>query len=198
MNKLRLITNNSGMESLYFLIPLFFVVILVFPISIRLKSSINVSKNLSYLAIYLYKKRLVLFKIMYRDKKLFLTTKRKKKEIDITISMNEIYFIDTFVENLKEKVQFRKVNVNSKIGTNNAMETAISCGLVSSIANIIFGYLKNKKSTYSFSNNIIPCFDKQIYLNCIYISISTTLFDLIYSLIISLFGLRRKVYEREQ
>ncbi|MBO5884308.1 MAG: DUF2953 domain-containing protein [Clostridia bacterium] len=112
--------------------------------------------------------------------------------------MNEIYFIDTFIENVKEKVQFRKVCVNSKIGTNNPLSTAISCGTISGIANIIFGYIKNKKYSCSFSNNIIPCFNKQIFLNCIYINISTTIFDLIYSFIISLFGLRSKVYEREQ
>ena len=183
------------MESLYFLIPLFFVVSLVFPLNFRLKSSVNITKNTSFLAIYLFKIRLVLFKIIYNENKLFVTTKKKKKEIEITISLNEIYFIDTFIENLKEKLQFRKVVINSKLGTNDAASTAILCGTVSSFTNIYCGYLKNKKRTCSFANNVYPCFDKSIYLNCIYLSLTTTLFDLIYSLIISLFGLRRKKYE---
>ena len=174
-----ILTNNSGMESLYFLIPLFFVIMLVFPINFRVKCSINLTANLSYLAIYLFKLRLALFKVVYSEKKLFITTKKKKKEIEITISMNEIYFIDTFLENLKEKVQFRKLCVNSKIGTTDAYKTAIVCGTVSSMANIIFGYLKNKKSTCSFINNITPCFARKIYLNCIYLSVTTTLFYLI-------------------
>lgn len=184
------------MESLYFLIPLFFVLILIFPLNISLKLCLDIHKKKGYVSIFLWKLRIILIKVVMRDDKLFIITKKKKKEIELSLSFKQIYFIDYIVENLKDKTRVKKLSINSRIGTKDAYSTAMLCGYVVSIFKWFFAYLKNQKPTASMQINVMPAYNRPVFVICMYLNLTTTLFDLIYSLIISLFSLRSKVYER--
>ena len=178
--------------------PLFFVLILITPINFRLKIVLNVNQKMAYVSIFLWKLRIIFFKLFVRDNSIFVLTKKKKKEIEISLSIKQIYFVEQFLDNLKDKVQPKKIAVYSKIGTNNAHTTAMICGTITALIKMAFSFLKNKKPTCAMDNNITPCFNADIGIFCGYLCFSITLFDLLYSLIISLFSLKRGVYERSK
>ncbi len=185
------------MESLYFLLPLFFIVVVILPLNFRLKLCFNAQKGIVYVSIFLWKFKLVLFKIFPKDKNIIITTKKHKKEIEFSLSIKQIYFVEQFTNNLKSKTQIRKICVYGRVGYFDAYKTAITCATINSFIELVFCYLKNKKPTCAFKNNVCPCFNRNIMLFSLYTSLTITLFDLLYSVVISLFSLRSKKYERD-
>ena len=185
------------MESLYFLLPLFFIVALVIPLNIKIKLCFNAQNEMVYVSIFLWKLKLVLFKIFSKDKSIIVTTKKHKKEIEFSLSIKQIYFVEQLTNNLKSKTQIKKICIYGKVGLVDAYKTAMACSTLITFIEIIFCYIKNKKPTCSMENNISPCFNKDIMLFSLYASFSITLFDLLYSIVISLFSLRSKKYERD-
>ncbi len=185
------------MESLYFLLPLFFIVVIILPLNFRIKLCLNVQKEIIYVSIFFWKFKIVLFKIFFKDKNIIITTKKKKKEIEFSLSAKQIYFVEQLTNNLKSKTQIRKICVYGRVGYYDAYKTAMTCATVNSFIELLFCYLKNKKPTCSMENNICPCFNKEILLFSLYTSLTITLFDLLYSVVISLFSLRSKKYERD-
>lgn len=185
------------MESLYFLIPLFFVVLMVFPLSLRVKLALDVNKKQAITSIFLWKIKLITLKIYIKDNKLYLLTKRKKKEIEIKLSIKEIYFVESIGENLKDKTTLRKVNFYGKVGLDDAKNTAVATGSILIALKTLFAYLKNYKPTCVMSANISPCYENSVFILCAYVSFTITIFDLLFSLIISLFSLRSKAYGKQ-
>ena len=184
------------MESLYFLLPLFFVLLILMPINFKIKTTLNADKKMIYLSIFLWKFKLVLFKIFLNDKKVILYKKKKKKEIEISLSVKQIYFVEQLSNNLKSKTQIHKISFYGKIGLSDAFNTALYCALAISIIETILCYFKNRKPTCSMQNMIMPSYNKKILLFTLYTSVSITLFDLFYSILISLFSLRSKKYAK--
>ena len=184
------------MESLYFLLALFFIIILFIPLNFRIKGVLNIQSGWLLISIFLWKIKIIFLRLLIKDKTIYITTKKKKKEIQISLSQKQIYFVEQLIENLKNKVQPRKISIYSKIGTFNAAQTALICGSIVAIFKSLFCFVKNKKPTCSMSIHTAPCFNKKVFLICVYSGLTITLFDLIFSLIISLFSLRRMEYER--
>ena len=185
------------MESLYFLIPLFFVMVFVVPLSMRIKFACDINKNQTIISAFLWKLKLITIRLYIKDNKIYLITKHKEKEIEIKLSIKEIYFVESIGENLKDKTTLRKLAFWGKIGLIDAKDTALSTGSLLVALKCIFAYIKNYKPTCSMSANITPIYDDSVLLFCGYLSFSITLFDLLFSLIISLFSLRRKAYGKQ-
>ena len=179
------------MENLYFFIPLFFVVIFCLPLLFRIKCTLNLNKKEFVASIFICKIKLYTIQAYVKGTKIFVKSK-KKKQVDFSFKSTSVQFVENFVGNLKDKIQLKKVNVYSRIGLDDANKTATMCGAVIALTKSIFCYIKNKKPTCSMHNYISPNFKKQMQIFCLYFSFSLTLFDIVYSLIISLFGLRRK------
>lgn len=185
------------MESLYFLIPLFFVIVFVFPLSLRIKVASDLNKKQMIISAFLWKIKLITVKLYVRDNKIYLITKRKKKEIEIKLSIKEIYFVESIGENLKDKTTLRKLAFWGKVGLVDAKDTAVITGTILIILKSLFAYIKNYKPTCSMSANIEPCYENSVMIICAYVSFTITIFDLLFSLIISLFSLRSKAYGKQ-
>ena len=185
------------MESLYFLIPLFFVIVFIFPLAIRLKLAADLNHNQVIVSVFLWKIKVITIKLYIRDNKIYLLTKKKKKEIEITLSIKQIYFVEQLGENLKDKVRPKKIVFWGKIGRDDAKNTAVTCGTIIIPVKSIFSYVKNYKPTCSMQANVQPSYEQNVFMLCVYLNFSITLFDLLFSLIISLFSLRSKAYGRQ-
>lgn len=177
------------MESLYFLVPLFFIIIFSMPLIIKLKVCLNKDNNL-ILALYLFKIRLILLKVCFVNGKLFLFLNKNKKEIELSLSAKQIYFVDHFTENVINKMQLKKVGMYFRYGNYDAFNTATVCGYVNAIENIIFSNLKNYRWSCTFDKRTYCAFNKSVLSFASYISFSISTFDIIYSLIVSLFTLK--------
>ena len=186
------------MESLYFLLPLFFILLLIVPLNFKIKLVFNLFENNVLISFFIWRIKISTLKITLKNNNIIIITKKKKKEVQFSLSIKQIYFVETLIDNLKNKIQAKKINVNSKIGLIDSAQTAMMCGSFISMVKIIFCYIKNKKPTCSMDNLTMPCFNKKIFIICTYLSCSITAFDLLYSVIISLFSLRRKVYEKSR
>ena len=184
------------MENLYFLIPLFFVVIFCIPINFRIKIAINFNKKNIIFSLFLWKIKIVTLQAFIRGTKIFIKSK-KKKQINISFKSKSMQFMENFMTNLKSKIQPKKICIYSRIGLGDAKDTATFCGLVITLAKTIFCYVKNQKPTCSTSSFISPDFKREMQIFCLYTCFSITLFDIVYSLIISLFILRRSYGNRQ-
>ena len=187
-------TNNSDMESLYFLIPLFFVIIMVFPLSFRIKFALDSNKKQMIVSAFLWKLKLITIKLCVKNNKIYLITKQRKKEIELKLSIKEIYFVESIGENLKDKTTLRKLEFCGKVGLVDAKDTAVITSSILIILKSFFAYIKNYKPTCSMSANIEPNYNSSVMIICGYASFTITIFDLLFSLIISLFSLRSKAY----
>ena len=183
------------MESLYFLIPLFFIIIFSLPLSIKLKVCLNKNNDI-ILSLFLFKIRLILVRVSFINGKLFLFINKNKKEIELFLSQKQIYFVDHLTKNVLQKMQLKKVGVFFRYGNFDAYKTAMICGFINSVENIVFSYLKNYRQTCSFDKKTYYAFNKDVFCFASYISFSISTFDIIYSLIVSLFTLKGVKYGR--
>lgn len=184
------------MENLFFLIPLFFVVIFCIPINFRIKVALDFGKKNVVISLFLWKLKVKTLQAYVKGTKIFIKSK-KKKQISFSFKSKSMQFMENFMTNLKSKIQPKKICIYSRIGVGDAKDTATLCGLVITLTKTIFCYVKNKKPTCSTNSYISPDFKREMQIFCLYSCLSITLFDILYSLVISLFILRRGYGNRQ-
>ena len=186
------------MESLYLAIPLFFIILLIIYFQIKVNSQIDVLAGYILLTLSLFKIKILKIKFMYKNNKLYFFVNKKEKEINIKLSFKQVYFVNQFISNLKDKIVLKNLNIQGKIGTLDAYKTSMQSATVLAISKTLFAYLKTKKHTTTLSSLIKPCFNQNIFLIKIDLCVKITLYDLLYSLIVSLVSIKRRIYERNK
>ena len=198
LHKNLIYTNNSDMESLYLAIPLFFIVLVIVYMQIKVNVEVNALAGYVLLVISLFNIKIIKIKLVYNNNKIYYFLNKKEKEINIQLSVGQVYFINQFVANIKDKTMLKYLDVNAKIGTMDAYSTAMQCGTMIALSKTLFAYLKTKKYTATLSTFIEPKFNQNIFLIKIDLCVKITLYDLLYSLIVSLVSLKRRAYERNK
>lgn len=178
------------MENLFFLIPLFFIIILVLPLLVKIKLSIDAKSLTGIMVLYLWNIKIRIIRVYVKDNKIFMYSK-KKKEIKFSFSSKSVMFMQQFISNLKDKIQPRQICVYSKIGTSDAKNTAVINGNMLILLKTLFCYIKNKKPMCSIDYKIYPSFNNDCFLVCVYSSFVISIFDVLFSFICSVFSLRR-------
>ena len=112
------------MESLYFLIPLFFILLFSFPLLLKLKVCFTKNNDI-ILSLYMFKIRLILLKVCFVNGKLFLFVNKNKKEIELSLSTKQIYFVDHLTKNIIQKMQLKKIGIFIRYGSLDAYTTAM-------------------------------------------------------------------------
>ena len=176
------------MESIYLTIPLFFIVLLVIPflIQIDFETDIN-NKNLT-INLCVFKLKVLRVKLLYKNNKILFYINKKQQDLNLELSAKQVYFIDQFFSNIKDKLQVKLVQINAEIGIkDNAYETAMYCGT-----------LNSKNFTATLTSNIIPKYNYDKFIIKSKISAKISINELLYSVVISLLSIRRRIYERDK
>lgn len=187
------------MESIYLTIPLFFIVLLVIPILIQIDFETDINNKNLTINLCVFKLKVLRVKLLYKNNKILLYINKKQQDLNLELSAKQVYFIDQFFSNIKDKLQVKLVQINAEIGIkDNAYGTAMYCGTLNSIIKIMFAYLKTKKFTATLTSNIIPKYNYDKFIIKSKISVKISINELLYSVVISLLSVRRRIYERDK
>lgn len=185
------------MESLYLLIPLFFVLCLIIPLSINIRVAFNLRTYTGIVSLYLFKFRIVLMMFRLKDSNIIIQKKNKNTESEIQLSEAQKRFVKQFVIEIKDKLNIKNLSSYTRIGTFDALETSVYNGLLNAVFAIIFGYIKNQKRYAKIDILSYPAYNRSLFLITVSSKLSISFFDIIYAFFIaSVITKRSEQYER--
>ncbi len=185
----------SDMSSLYFLIPTVIIILLVMPIFLEVRLSFNLLDKSGVFCIYLFRKKLQYFKFEIEGREIKLKDEEETKEKQIDFDSPEIALYEEFSTQIKDKTRLRFIEVFYNIGLNDAFLTSMVCGVINIAILIFFTSLKNKKPTASLQLYNTSSFNKKVANLATVINLSISLFDVVYSFIISVILSKKKMKE---
>lgn len=185
----------SDMSSLYFLIPTVIIILLVMPIFLEVRLSFNLLDKSGVFCIYLFRKKLQYFKFEIDGREIKLKDEEETKEKQIDFDSPEIALYEEFSTQIKDKTRLRFIEVFYNVGLNDAFLTSMVCGVINIAVLIFFTSLKNKKPTASLQLYNTSSFNKKVANLATVINLSISLFDVVYSFIISVILSKKKMKE---
>lgn len=189
--------HNNNMQSLLLIIVVFFLLVLIVPIFVKFHLSYDIINNLGTLSVYIFFIRIILFKIRVKNKNIVLVTQKDQKEVETEISEKQIRFLNQLTTQLKQKLIVRKLYAYSRIGTGDAGSSAILTGLFNSIVGCVLASIKNVKKSARIGTFSEPSYNEKHLTFSLYGSFMITIFDILYSIVMSLAIVKRsEKYER--
>lgn len=185
----------SDMSSLYFLIPTVIIILFVMPIFLEVRLSFNLLDKSGVFCIYLFRKKLQYFKFEIEGREIKLKDEEETKEKQIDFDSPEIALYEEFSTQIKDKTRLRFIEVFYNVGLNDAFLTSMVCGVINIAVLIFFTSLKNKKPTASLQLYNTSSFNKKVANLATVINLSISLFDVVYSFIISVILSKKKMKE---
>lgn len=187
------------MQNLWLIIVVFFLIMLIIPFFCKIHFSYDLLNNLGAISLYVFFIKIFAFKYKFKGKDIILISRKNRKEIETTLSKKQVRFFEQLTIQLKQKIVIRKLDVYSRIGVEDAMGSALLSGLFTSLTSIILAYIKNVKRSAIVGIKSEPDYNGKSLIFSIYGSIKITIFDIIYSIIMSLTIIKRsEKYERVQ
>lgn len=185
------------MESLYFLIPLFFILLIILPFYFKVKVCLNMQKQNGAISIHLFKIRLLLIRFKLQNQNIVIRKKKRKQEMEFQLSEKQVRFLQQFMVQIKDKIRIKYLHSFSKIGVSDALQTALINGAINSLISVAFAYIKNNKPHVSIYVCSFPAFNRNVFVITAESKLSITILDIIYAVIMSLIIIKRsEVYER--
>lgn len=168
-----------------FLIPALLIFLMFLPIVLELKFSFNLLTNTGVISIYVFKLNIIHYIFEIKGNTISLKKKDELIEKKIEFDSPEFDFYKYFIKEVKDKLRLRFLDVSYNIGCNDAFLTSIICGYVNTICLIFYSLVKNQKPTASLGLCNITSYNKREAVFAADLNISISLFDLVYSLILS-------------
>ena len=185
------------MQSLWLIIVVFFLVLFIYPIFANLHLSYDFLHNMGTLSLYVFSIKIFAFKIRFKNKNIVIIPNKGESEVETSLSEGQMRFLEQLNSQLKQKIIVRNVTAYSRIGVQDASISAILTGLFNAVVSSILAYIKNTKKSARVSVISEPDYNGKHLTFSIYGSVALTIFDIIYSLIMSFVIIRRsEKYER--
>ncbi len=176
----------NWMISLYYIIPAVFIILLVFPIFVEVRISFNPMFNRGVIAIFIFKINIIYFIVSLHGKYIELQNKKETKMQALEFSSPQFALIEEFGKQIKDKIRMKKCYIFYNIGTGDAFQSAIICGLLNQMLTYLFLCVKSKKPTASFCIYDTVSYNKPQSEIAGRVALSISFFDVVYSFILSL------------
>ena len=183
-----LVKNNgmTALESLYFLIPAVFILILVSPLFLKLNVAFNVLNQTGSLSIMINKFRVLYYKIIIKDKKIILENDKGVEVQEFGEDDPELLFVEELIKQLKDKIKLKDLLVFYNIGLLDAFTSAMVAGYINLILTIIFCGIKSEKPTANLNIYDTVSYNREIAEVMVLLKISISIFDILYSMLLAL------------
>ena len=169
------------MKELYYLIPLFFVLLFVLPVFISVKASYNVLKNRGAMGIFLFGKKIKSLRFALNGSSIKIYEDGEVIEEEIEFNGEEAVLIEEIMKQIKKKVRIKSLQINYNIGLGDAFQTAMLCGAINFAVLTAFTRLKCGKPTVSLLICDNVAYNQTVFEFAISSKISISLIDLVYS-----------------
>ncbi len=181
------------MQSLYLIILAFIIVILLVPIPFVVKTTFSPYQNFGVLAFKFFNLKFKVSTFSVNGFGLVVTTKKgvEYQEIDITIEKRQIIYVQNLLNQLKDKIKIKQMYYISRIGTGNALKTAMTIGTLNQLFYSLFSFLKNEKQTASLTVNSIPEWKNKVFNMAMGFKFSISIYDILFCLIYANLKARR-------
>lgn len=166
---------------LYYIIPALFILFLVLPIFVEVRTSFNPLFNRGVIAIFVFKKQILYYIFSFHGKFIELQNETETQMQELKFDSPEFAVMEEFGRQIKEKIKLKKVYVFYNIGTGDAFGSAIFCGLINQFLTQAFLFLKSKKPTASFCVYDTVSYNRQVCEIAGVVQISISIFDVAYS-----------------
>ncbi len=184
------------MQSLYFLIPAVFIILILLPIIMKVKVSFNALENTGVFCLYFFNIKLMYFFFEIKGNEIQLKSENEQEERQIDFSSPELALYEELVMQIKDKTRLKYLEVYYNIGFNDAFLTSMICGYVNIAALILFTAIKNKKPSASLGIYDTVSYNKSVVEIALDLCLSISLFDLAYSFVVSCILSKKKSRER--
>ncbi len=174
------------MQSLYLLFLVAVIVFITFPFTFKMDFFYNLNLNRGTFSIKVWFITLKKADLKRRGKDIILIEKRKNEDFEIEIGEEQLRFLKTFFNEVKNKFKIRKIYVDSVTGADSPFYSAIFSSVYSAFILGLFSRLKTKQPTAAFGLNNNTDFFEFVFKIKINTRISISIFDVLYSLLISL------------
>ena len=176
----------NGVVSLYFLIPAFVILVLIFPIFAEMRVSFNPLFNRGVIALFMFKFKVLYFIFSFHGKYIELQIENETKRQKLEFSSPQFAVMEEFTKQIKDKLRLKKLLLFYNIGTGDAFSSAMLCGLINQLVTNFFLRLKDKKPTASCCVYDTVSYNKTMCEIAGRVEISISLFDFAYSFLIAL------------
>lgn len=165
----------------YLLIPFFIIIIILLPVFIKVRSNYNLFENNGSVAFFIFEIKIISLKFSI-DKfgiKIYKNKKIKNEKIDF--GGEEAVFVSDFIKQLKDKTHLKTLKVFYNIGFKDAFDTAMFCGFVNLLIELIFTRIKSIKPTATLFLGDNIAYNQNVFQLVCNFKISISLFDIVYS-----------------
>ena len=181
------------MQSPYLLILVFVIILLIFPFQIGIKADYSPYKNLGFLAIKIFKKRIKLFEFEFEKLGIVLHTKKGKKyqPLEFNFSKRKFVYFENLFFQFKDKAKIKYMSFVSKIGMQDAFKTAMVIGGLNQVFYSFFGFIKNDKQTATIIIQSQPEWNHKVFEMSICFRFSVSIYEILYCLLFANLKARR-------
>ncbi len=185
------------MQSVWLIVVVLFFVLLIVPVFAKAYLSYDFLNNVGIVSLYVFFVKILTYKLKFVKNQIVVYTNKNKKEVEVEISNKQIRFLKQFSVQMQQKIIVKKVNFFSRIGLNDAFYTALCSGMINVVSGMLVAYLKNIKKSAKFVVETNPNYNGKNFTIAVVASCFVTIFDVVYSIIMSLTIIKRsEKYER--
>lgn len=179
-------------NSLYYLIPTFLILLMMTPIFSEVRVSFNPLFNRGVIALFVFRIKVFYYIFSFHGKYIEFQNEKETKRQKLELSSRQFAFVEEFIRQLKDKVRLKKFYIFYNIGTGDAFSSAILCGYINLFLNQFFLKIKNSKPTASCCVYDTVSYNKTQCEVAGRTAISISFFDIAYSFILSVILTSRK------
>jgi hypothetical protein len=173
------------MVELWFIIPAVIIFLFFLPVVMELKVSYNALTNTGVLSFYVFKINILHYIYEIKDKTISLKGMNDNKETKLDFNDPIIYFYKALIIEVKDKLRVRFLDIYYNIGLDDAFLSSMLCGYINSIILMIYSVIKRDKPTSNLGLYDTVSYNKREAVVATNLNISISLFDLVYSFIVS-------------
>ena len=173
------------MIEIWLIIPAVIIFILFLPVILELRVTFNPITNTGVISFYLYKFNVLHYIFEFKGETLSLKNNEEEIEKKIEFNSLEFEFYKSLVIEIKDKLRLRFLEFFYNVGLGDAFYTSMLCGYINIIVLIIFSYIKNIKPTARLGLYDTVSYNEFQLVGVGNVNLSISLFDFVYSLLLS-------------
>lgn len=174
------------MESLWLIPVLVFILLLIFGQVFKFYFAYSPLENSGLVVVKLWNIKIQYFSFQLKPKSIVIRTNNKKTQVEYSFNDPKIKFYENLSNQVNEKIKVKHIDIYSNIGTGDACESALICGVLNIFYKIFSAYIKTVKPTCSINISSHTQFNQKVFDFSMYSKISLSLFDFLYSLFMAI------------